>query len=330
MKNGLKRFIFYTDQITILLKQARVESNPAMWLFTNNGRTPFFMLEGLAKIYASMHNAIRFGKIKAHFKLIEDSLGQIDYFNWLSVALKGNNQIPEEYKQYIEKQLVSKVTELNQMLIDKGWLTDDGRRIKKITKKLNEAGWLNPAEEVEAISSFYKTSIADITEFVAKTNYHFENVENDVHELRRRLRWLSIYPQALQGIIQYAADTRSAAQLKKYLTTEIVNSPYNRLPDPGYNTTVFLLHKNYFLALSWMIAQLGILKDEGLLLTGLIETIKQVTDCIEEEAPGKALTLLGGKQRKMQEILYDSEVITKMFFKENNLQHLIAGKTKLT
>ena len=65
-----------------------------------------------------------------------------------------------------------------------------------------------------------------------------------------------------------------------------------------------------------MIAQLGILKDEGLLLTGLIETIKQVIDCIEEEAPGKALTLLGGKQRKMQEILYDSEVITKMFFKE--------------
>ena len=154
-------------------------------------------------------------KIKEHFKLIEDGLGQIDYFNWLSVALKGNNQVPEEYRQYVEKQLVSKVTELNQMLIDKGWLRDDGRRIKKIVKKLNEAGWLNPAEEVEAISSFYKTSIADITEFVAKTNYHFENVENDVHELRRRLRWLSIYPQALQGIIQYTADTRSAAQLKK-------------------------------------------------------------------------------------------------------------------
>ena len=67
MKNGLKRFIFYTDQITILLKQARVESNPALWLFTNNGRTPFFMLEGLSKIYASMHNAGRFGKNKRTF-----------------------------------------------------------------------------------------------------------------------------------------------------------------------------------------------------------------------------------------------------------------------
>ena len=73
-----------------------------------------------------------------------------------------------------------------------------------------------------------------------------------------------------------------------------------------------------------MIAQLGILKDEGLLLTGLCEAINQSTACTEKDTLAKAYTLLGRKQRRMQVILDDAEAITKSFFKENNLQHLIA------
>jgi hypothetical protein len=74
MNNGLSRFTFYTEQIKVLLNKARVLKNPGMWLFKNNARTPFFMLEGLAKIYADMHNTKKSGKLKEHFKLIEDSL----------------------------------------------------------------------------------------------------------------------------------------------------------------------------------------------------------------------------------------------------------------
>lgn len=51
MNKGLSRFAFYTQQIEVLLNKAREQRNPAMWLFDNNARTPFFMLEGLAKIY---------------------------------------------------------------------------------------------------------------------------------------------------------------------------------------------------------------------------------------------------------------------------------------
>jgi hypothetical protein len=324
MNNGLSRFTFYTQQIKILFNKAREQKNPGMWLFNNNARTPFFMLEGLAKIYADMHNTKKFGKLKEHFELIEDGLGQIDYYLSLSIAFAAKKQIPTGCKQYIKKQLDQRVAQLNEVLADKDWLSDDNKRIKKITKKLNGANWLNPTEEVEAISGFYKASIATITEFVAETNYHFDNVEKDVHELRRKLRWLSIYPQALQGAIQYATDTKAAPHLKKYLTKEIINSPYNKFPAADNNTSFFMLHKSYFLALSWMIAQLGSLKDEGLLLTGLCEAIKQNTCCNEEETLAKAYTLLGRKQRKMQAILDNAETITKTFFKENNLQHLIA------
>ncbi|MHC1703918.1 MAG: hypothetical protein AB9846_08420 [Tenuifilaceae bacterium] len=327
MKNGSIRFNFYTNQVKELLIKARKEENPALWLFSNNARTSFFMLEALAKLYENLHNAKKFGKLKEQFKMIEDGLGQIDHYNWLTIAFTDKKEIPSEYYEYAKKQLDQKSADLNKILEDKNWLSKDFKRLKKIDKVLDEIDWLKPDKEVEAISSYYTKSIASITEFVSETKFCFDNVEEDVHELRRKMRWLSIYPQALQGVIQFSKDTKVAPSLKKYLTKEIVNSPFNKLPAAGNNNSLLLLNKTYFLALSWMIAKLGDLKDEGLLLTGLCEAIKLHSGCSEREALEKAYNLLGSKQRKMEEILDEAEEITKIFFKEKNLLHLIA-KTK--
>ena len=324
MKIGLSRFIYFTDQIKALLKKAGKEKDPAMWLFTNNARTPFFMLEGLARIYSKMHNPKKFDKLNEHFKLMEDGFGQIDHYNSLSVEFRGKKVIPADNKLYIKTKLDQSVRNLNQVLEEKNWLSDNDKRIKKITRKLKDADWMDPDDEIKAISDIYKSYISGITKFVNQTNFHFDNVEKDVHELRRKLRWLSIYPQALQGAIQYAPATRSAAHLKKYLTEEIVNSPFNKLPPAGNNTSFLLLHKKYYLALSWMIARLGNIKDEGLLLIGMSESLKQTTACTEEEALLNAEVLLGRKQRKLQLILADAEDITKTYISENNLQRLIS------
>ena len=328
MNKGLKRFTFYTDQLTELLNKSSNQENPALWLFNNNARAPFFMLEGLAKLYKKIHDPKLFDSLKDHFKLVEDGLGQTDYYYSLSLTFETNSQIPIDYKQYIKKQIEEKADKLNEILTDKDWLSSDNKRIIKTSKKLSEVDWLSPDDEVEAISHFYQTEIASINKFAEETNFHFTDVEKDVHELRRKIRWLSIYPQALQGLIQYAPETKPAPFLEKYLTEEIINSPYNKLPAQGDNSSIIQLHKNYFLALSWLIAKLGNLKDEGLRLTGLCEAIKQSTDCSQEEAMIRAYKLLGNKQRKMQEILDNAEVITKLFFEENNLKHLLAGTTK--
>jgi hypothetical protein len=325
MKKGINRFTFYTEQINILLEKARTQNDPAGWLFANNARTSFFMLEGLAKLYGGIHNTRKFGKLKKQFKLVEDGLGQIDYYTWLARAFEDKKQIPAACREYIKMQSAQKSAQLNELLLDKGWLSDDNKRIKKITDNLSKIEWMKPAEEAKAISAYYETYITSFTEFVAGTRYRFDNVESDVHELRRRLRWLSIYPQALQGVIQYADDTVPSARLKKYLTTEIVTSPFNKLPDAGKNTSFVYIDRNIFLSLSWMIDKLGKLKDEGLLVTGLSEAIKQSTGCSDEEALTSAYKQLGRKQRKMREILDEAEAITKAYFKEDNLKHLIGN-----
>lgn len=325
MKKGTDKFIFYLEKINVLMSKAMEQKDPAMWLFTNQSRTPFFMLESLARLYSKIYDSKEIGKLYKQFKLIEDSLGQLDYYNSLSLAFAENTKIPTAYKQYFKERTEQITTQMNELLLEKGWLPDSNNRISKIAKKLKKVDWLNPEREVEAISTFYKTAIDSIGIFAKETGYSFDNVEEDIHELRRKLRWLSIYPQALQGAIQYAPETKAANNIEKYLTDEIINSSFNKLPAAGSNTSFLLLNKNNFLSLSWMIAQLGILKDEGLLLTGLCEAIEKSTGSNAEESVAKAYKLLGTKQRIMQDILDEASSITKTYFEEGSLQHLIAG-----
>jgi hypothetical protein len=323
-----KDFYSYLRQTGEILEQANDRNDPALWLFNKNGRTLFFMLEGLSRVYEGLYNSKKFKKLKKQFKIVEDGLGQIDYYNWLSESVK-YRQIPSEYKEYIGKRKDQESSKLGSLLNEKGWT--DGTRIRKIKGKLKNSRWTESAKEVRAIEEFYKESIKKINKFVTKTGYRFENVEEDVHELRRRLRWLSIYPQAFGGTIRYAPEMPEPPEfLKKYLTESIVNSPYNKLPESGEKTAFLLIDKNYFLALSWIIDRLGSLKDEGLLLTGLSEAISTVSGKSSHQSMNMALTILGKKQRPLRVILDEAENVTRTFFEEKIPEHLLFGTMTLS
>lgn len=323
MKKGFDRFVFYLQQVQDTMEQARNENDPAMWLFRNNARTTFFMLEALSRLYAGLHNKKKFDKLKKHFKLIEDGLGQIDYYNSLAEAFRTNKKISVRNKTYLKTKIAESAKQLNDRLQKEGWLTPDHTRIKKITAKLEEASWLNPEKETDAIKDFYESAIDDISRFILKTKYRFHNIEEDIHELRRKLRWLSIYPQSMQGVFQFDASSSVSSHMKKYMTPEITGSPFNKLPRPGNNTSFVILNKTYFLALSWMIAKLGELKDDGLLITGLAEAIRHNSACGENESFEKAYSLLGIKGDRLRQILDESELITKTFTREKNFTKLL-------
>ncbi|MEO5942273.1 MAG: hypothetical protein ABIP30_02090, partial [Ferruginibacter sp.] len=256
MKNGRERFEFYLVKLEALLAQAAADKNPALWLYNNNARTPLFMLEGLAKLYAGIHNKKKFQNIKAHFKLLEDTIGAIDYYDGFAKEFVKNTTIPSSITSYLQAQTREKIESLNDILTAEKWLGDKANRIKKIRKKLDKADWLKPEDEVKGIENFYKESIEEIKVLVLTANKGFTQIEAEVHKFRRELRWLSIYPQALQGAIQLTDSHLNDESIQTYLTPEIVNSPFNKMPDAGVNNVFLLLEKNYFLALSWMIAEL--------------------------------------------------------------------------
>jgi hypothetical protein len=209
--------------------------------------------------------------------------------------------------------------------VSENWIGENADRVKKIRKKLDGADWLKDEKEVKAIEGFYKNSITEINSFVAETKCKFTEIETQVHSLRRKLRWLSIYPRALQGVIQLTGNNIADENLQKYLTADTINSPFNKMPDAGNNRYFLMLEKNYFLALSWMISSLGKLKDNGLRIIAITEALQQVKGIDHETANAKTSEILGPQHPGLSTILSDASVVCETYFKEKNLDKLLTG-----
>jgi hypothetical protein len=321
MKRGKFRFEFQLGKIEILFTQAALQENPALWLFLHDLRTPIFMLEGLSKLYAGLHNKKLFTKLKDQFKVLEDKLGLIDYYAAFAKEFATNIEIPATVKNFPEARAKQEIEILNGLLKNDNWLNK--KRLNKIRKKLETVNWQDEKNETALFKEFYNDQIKKVKEFVAETNFVFDNVEEDVHELRRKMRWLSIYPGALRGAIQLKGTEPVADHLNKYLTPEIVSSPFNRFPPAENLTVVLFLGKNYFLALSWMIAELGKIKDAGLKIKALKDSLQETSLLNDTDSLKEAYKLLGPDYPTMEKILNNASEICKQFFAEKNLEKLI-------
>lgn len=321
MNYSKQRFDIQIKKIKPLLEKANSKENPALWLYLNDLRTPLFMLEGLAKMYSNLHDIKDFSKIKDQTKEIEDALGAVDYYVAFQKEFTTNTKIPEATKQYIEAKANEKIQILNQLLENGNWL--NGKRIAKIEKRIKNSNWLNEEKEIKEIQKYYADEIKKIIDFTKATTFTFDNIEEDVHELRRKLRWLSIYPQALNGVAKLTPMKTTIKMVQKYLTKEIINSPFNQL-DPNKELKHHLLfNKDNFLALSWMISELGKIKDEGLRIKVITDALHSTEFLKNEEAEKKVIQLLGKNQPEMTALLQKASVITKTYFTENLLNSLI-------
>ena len=329
MKNGIARFEFYLSKVETLLLQASKENNPALWLYSNDGRTPFFMLEALSRLYTSLHNKKKFTALKEHFKLLEDGMGAIDYYDSYAKLFLAHPSVPVHIREYMQGQAREKIQRLNDILINNEWLGKSPFRIQKIRKKLQEADWLQPKEEAKEVKRFYEKEIEKLKIFVQQTGERFTEMEAQVHEFRRDLRWLSIYPQALQGMIQLTNSGLKEKNTEKYLVDAIVHSKYNVMPDAGSNDWFVMLDKNYFYALSWMISETGKLKDEGLQFFAIAEALQQTEGMSHDDGINKSLEISGVEKDAIEKILTHASSITSAFIKEENLDKLIYGVAQI-
>jgi len=321
---GLLRFQFYLQQLQTILDKASASENPALSLYQLNARTPFFMLEALSRMYEKIHNKKIFGKLKVHFKLVEDMLGAVDYYDGFYKEISSDKKIPAAIKKFLQTKTAEKIAALNEVLEGEGWVGSDNKRMKKITAKLKNADWLDEADDCDEIKKKYHKAIESIIDNIKSNEINFDNVEEDVHELRRELRWLSIYPQCFQGLFQLKANNKPTTVQKKYLTKEITSSPFNKMPPKGKFKATITLNANNFYALSWMIAELGKLKDSGLKIQALTEALLATTKSQEKQALQNAYKLCGPGQKTMAEILTLAKKESNQYFEEGLLEGMIA------
>jgi hypothetical protein len=321
MKAGKNRFDIQLNKIDALFKEAHTQENPALWLFLHDLRTPLFMLEGLSKLYAQLHNKKDFTKLKETLKILEDILGAIDYYAAFVREFSSNDKIPAAIKSYLTDKTKEKIAIFNANLIENNWL--NGLKINEIRKQLGKLDWQTEAQEIKELKSFYQSQIQKIHEFVDETTFVFDNVESDVHELRRKIRWLSIYPQGLLGVVKLEETKPLNQNLNKYLTEKVINSPFNQLPVSDKLSSFLFLEKNHFLAMSWMIAELGKIKDDGLRIKILKDAIQEISFLSDENAFIESYKLLGDDYPEMSKLLNQAGQIAKSFFKDMVLDGLV-------
>ncbi len=323
MIQGPGRFEYYLIQLDELLEKASKTENPALFLFENDARTKLFMLEGLSKLYAGLHNKKRFTYAMEYFKSLEDMLGAVDYYDSFAKDFLTDPIMPSTITLFVESKREENFKAINEILIKKKWINNDTSRIKKIKKKIKSADWKTPEKEVELIKQFYYKEIENINKFYKEAGNEFTEIELQVHELRRKLRWLSIYPQALLGCVQFADNGTESAELLKYLKPEIVNSPYNIMPLAGNNEFFVLFEKKYFLALSYVINALGKIKDKCLRVLAIAEAVQNTQFITEDIAMERALALNRQDSDGLKVNLKKAKEICEPFFAEGNLGKLI-------
>ena len=320
---GKSRFIYFLTKTETILKEAAASENPARLIYAQDMRTALFMLEGLSRIYKKVYPHQKIKKINKRFKAIEDFLGEIDFYDDFHNQFVEDKIIPPLITNYAGDEAEEKIKEFNKYLKKEKWIGKQKERLKKIYKKLDNVEWFDEKDDTVGVKLVYENEIKKVIKKYKDTKKEFTDVEKDVHELRRQLRWLSIYPQALRGLMQLTPNEQPPEFLNKYLTPAIINSPFNVMPDGTALQDHILLNRNYFYALSWMIAELGKLKDNGLKVDlieeGLIHVFKATAHTEQ-----LAYSFGDGNRKTIPEILNQSQTITQVFFDENILEKLIA------
>ncbi len=329
MTPGQERFEHYLVQLETLLAQAGEENNPALWLYENDARTCAFMLQALSRLYLKMHDKKKFSKILSSSKQIEDLLGAIDYYDSFRKMFVTNVNVPVTVPAFLQDARDEKMKTLNQFLIVEKWIGPKAKQTNKIRKLLKKADWLSEKNEVEAIKKRFNEEIDRILMFARETDNGFTELEDQVHEMRRKLRWLSIYAKALQGLVQLDDTTEPDAVLSVYLTPETVNSSFNKMAEPKSNRYALILERNYFYALSWVIARLGIIKDDGLKMFALTEALQETENISPLAANEIAFEVLNKNEDYLQGILNDASTVVQNFINEGYLKKLIIGIRKL-
>lgn len=245
------------------LEEVSAKKNKAQLLYANGVRNNLFRLEALSRIYRKISDKNLFDECRKNFKSLEDALGVIDYYDGLYKILKTKKGIPSAFASSVLQKKNDAIKKCNDDLK----LLDKSEHPLQIShSKILAFAFDDQENERKQIAKFLIHEIEDLVEDYNEGKIQFNNIEEGIHEMRRKLRWISIYAQSLCGLIQLKKTTEAEESLKLYLDKVTIESPFNKMPLNMFKVSPLFFQSQHFYALSWMINELGKLKDEGLLL----------------------------------------------------------------
>lgn len=280
-------FQIHCKQIIVAFKKAKASDDPALFLHKSKVRTPLFMAESILRI---SNTFISDKEIKEWYDLIkklEDYLGEIDNYISLLADFSKLKTIKSPQLEYISKKLDKTIDKFNKKLIKNDFFIKELEAMHKDFKTN-----FNDKRIVTKLHEEIRIELREAADFFARFPKAFDDMELQVHELRRKLRWISIYAAAFDGLIVLKETKEKYKWEKKFITPAVVKNPFNKLPVKKGLTHHISLNKKAFYALSYVIEDLGKIKDRGLDIYSLSKSIRKTTGEKESEAEKLALKQL--------------------------------------
>ncbi len=319
MPEGLTRFQIQLDKLEQILNTLPNTAECALTFYKSPARQYLFYLEALTHIYKMMHNKKRFERMRISFKSLEDQLGKIDYYDGFIKEFSVQDDFPPILLDCLRQHYNKELTNLDVMLKKDDWINADKSKLNSIRSELLHADWLSGTEESNAIGK----TIIDMIEII-KSDYHsgklnFKDIENGVHKFRREVRWISIYAQALNGLIQLKPVDAPGPDLATYQTNEVLESPFNVLPVSARGIQPIYIEAPVFYALSWIIAESGRLKDSGLRILILEDAIRETHFVHEKEVKATTRTLAVKSNTSLKEIKSTMKIMADKFIDQDKV-----------
>jgi len=277
LPRDLRRFLTHLD--TLRTQLAQVAQRPATGgpesltghaLYVAGARTPAFMLQGLGRIYGGLElkglDRETFDRLKTEAKILEDALGQVDF--WWSIRREAlAYRLPAAVASWAEQRHAEACGRTAAWLEAREWVPhrylDDGEpfepRADRLERRLRKMKWVGVRKSSEAFGKFLVTTLGEVDAKLAALD--LSDMEHGLHECRRQVRWISVYAFANAGSVVLDQAPKAPRGWARYLTKDVVNNPYNKLPEPSPEDRPLAIPAHLFYALSHLIDRLGQLKD---------------------------------------------------------------------
>lgn len=311
-------FQLYCAQLITLFKKAKTNSNPALFLMKNKARTTIFMAESILRVSNKLFEDKQIKEWHSTIKKLEDYLGEIDNYIVLLADFSKLKTINVQQLEYISNKLDKVVEKLNGKLIKNDFYLADLAKMNK-EFKIN----FNDKTIVLKLQEEIKSELIEACEFFNQFPKEFTDMEEQVHEIRRKLRWVSIYGESFQGLIVLKDEKTKYSWEKAFITTNEIKNPFNKLPVKKNLIHSISLNKKAFYALSFVISNLGNIKDKGLSLYYLEKSIRKTNT-----EKGINVSILASKQLAAKythaSLLSEAHTLLTQFLNKYKIHEVLA------
>lgn len=315
-------FILYDDcrLLLELFQKAIATENPALFLHKSKTRSLLFRVESLLRLLESLDHAKPVKRALKAIKKLEDTLGVISDHEELYDRFSKNKSVSNSQLNYFLEKRNAAAVKMNRDLITNEFYQETfNTLINRFNINFNYKRLVGHLEktirkELRVVRQFY-TSYTD----------GFKNIEEDVHEMRRKLRWISIYGQSLKGIIVLKDTDSSYSWEKELLKKDQVSSKYNQLPVDKKFKAYILVDRKAFYAFNAVINQLGKIKDDGLGRKALKRSIRKTDPTDAEKAKEKMTKELNLTRTKHQLLEEAYQLMNRFFVKWGIDEQLMKG-----